>query len=465
MTGIIGVVAALFIAATAFGQPEIRAIVNAASLEPAVSRGSLASIFGTGLASSTVEATSMPLPQRLGGTAVLVGDLELEAPLYYVSPTQINFQLPFEALGDRLPIVVAAAAGRSRPHVLAPPAAAPGVFTRAANGKGPALVFGPTLAPADAVAPGDAIVVYATGLGATDPPLMSGRPGATAEPFNRVVNAPEVFVGDAPAEVTFAGVAPGLAGIYQLNLIARAAGTDRIWMRSRGHTSNIAEIGIRQGRNVTNASGSIELLYPLSPASSAGQPFDSVGQSPHLVVARFNARLDIAPDAGPFSVVAIADGDASSAVTFDPANGTYEALVTVPDMPPRHGDFSRTGLFPIDLFTCHPAPDGVGVCHPFPGAIIPQSRIHPRERELINTFPLPNEPVATGATGIFRVRGQAQRGSTVVIGSDSPLATFAGYVVVPLPPAPNRTATLKLFIDGQRVAFNEVSYRVGPFGF
>ena len=90
-------------------QPIVKAVVNAASFDTAVPRGCLISIFGTKLARATASATSLPLPSKLEDAAVLVGDLELAAPLYFVSPTQINAQLPFEALGDTLSLVVTTA--------------------------------------------------------------------------------------------------------------------------------------------------------------------------------------------------------------------------------------------------------------------------------------------------------------------------------------------------------------------
>jgi uncharacterized protein (TIGR03437 family) len=445
----------------ALAQPAIRDVVNAASYDRAVPRGCLASIFGTGMARSTTNATSLPLPTRLDGTAVLVGDLELEAPLYFVSPTQISFQVPFEALGDRLRIVVATAQGRSAPFTLVPTAGGPGVFTRSGDGKGAALVFDAAFQPLDAVVPGNPMIVYATGLGATDPPVLSGRGGATAEPFNRVTTVPEAFVGDAPAQVIFAGLAPDSPGVYQLNIVPQSTATDRFWILSRGQTSNMAEVGIRPGQNVTNATGTIALLFPVPQGRT-----EPIGQSPHAIVARFTARFDIAPNAGPFSVTAVADGDARSVVNFDPANGTYEGVVTVPTIPARFGDFSGSGFSVIDLFTCHNAPDGTGICHPFPGSIVPANRIPTHEREALEQLPLPDGPVNNGATGLIRVRGEARRGSTFTISGDSNsrLSTFAGYVSIPLPPEPRRTTTLKLYIDGRRVASTEVSYLIGPFG-
>src|SRR3954453_14632561 len=84
-------------------QPAITSVVNGSSFETGVVRGSIVSIFGSNLAQATAQASGLPLPTKLAGTPVLVGDLELEAALYFVSGGQINFQLPFEALGGILP--------------------------------------------------------------------------------------------------------------------------------------------------------------------------------------------------------------------------------------------------------------------------------------------------------------------------------------------------------------------------
>jgi len=135
-------------------QPSITAVVNAASFDAAVPRGCLISIFGAKLARTTASATSLPLPGKLEDVSVLVGDLELPAPLYFVSATQINAQLPFEALGDTLSLVVVTAEGRSKPFLLTPSASGPGLFTRDSSGKGPALVLTPNFQLAEAVSPG-----------------------------------------------------------------------------------------------------------------------------------------------------------------------------------------------------------------------------------------------------------------------------------------------------------------------
>jgi uncharacterized protein (TIGR03437 family) len=453
----------LLFAGPLLAQPRVNAVVNAASYDAVVARGGLISIFGAGLARSPVSASSLPLPTRLEDTVVRVGDVELEVPLYFVSPTQINALLPFEVLGGRISLVVTTAAGRSPPFLLTPAVTGPGIFTRDSSGKGRALAFTPGFQPLDVVGRGEPIILYATGLGPTDPPMLSGSPGAAAEPFNRVITLPEVVVGDAPARVDFAGLAPGLAGVYQLNVVPQAPTSDRMWIRSGGRRSNITQVGIRPGQNVTNASGTMELLYPPPPSQPDAFP---VTYSPHPIVVRFTARFDIAPDAGPFSLAVLSEGDGSAVVMFDPANGSFEGAVTVPTMQARVGDLSGTGLSPTDLLTCHLVADGSINCLPFPNGVLPLSRIPPQEIQALSRLPLPDAPAPGSATGLVRVRGEARRGSTFLIDAqnNSRLSTFAGYIAIPLPTtlpslAPNRTTTLTLFIDGQRVASVEASYR------
>jgi uncharacterized protein (TIGR03437 family) len=327
-------------------QPTVAAVVNAASFDTAVPRGCLISIFGAKLARATASAASLPLPRKLEDAAVLVGDLELAAPLYFVSPTQINAQLPFEALGDTLSLVVTTAEGRSKPFLLKPAAYGPGLFTRDSSGKGPVLALTPNFQLADAVAPGQPLILYATGLGPTDPPVASGNPGATQEPLNRVTSIPEVFAGDyaLPAPVSFAGLAPGLAGVYQINVTPQFLATDRLYLRSGGKLSNLVQLPLRAGQNVTNASGTIQAVYPTAQ--------DPVGWTPHLLVVKFTARMDISAAAGPFAIAVVTEGMASSVITIDPASGTFEGLAPVPTAASRCPESRRRRSRPLIRCPC-----------------------------------------------------------------------------------------------------------------
>ena len=72
--------------------------VSAASYRaPHIAGRAIVAAFGVNLASSTEAATALPLPQTLGGTMVLVRDrtgMEQVAPLFFVSPGQVNYQIP-----------------------------------------------------------------------------------------------------------------------------------------------------------------------------------------------------------------------------------------------------------------------------------------------------------------------------------------------------------------------------------
>jgi len=450
-------------AVAASAQPTVTAVVNGASFQSGVPRGCIVSIFGSRLAQSTTSANALPLPKKLADTVVRVGDLEIEAPLYFISPGQINAQLPFEALGSTLTLVVTTAEGKSKPFLLPVADSGPGIFTVSGDGKGQARVLGADFQPIGVAAPGRPMILYATGLGPTDPPALSGTPGVNGEPLNRVVNPPDVFIGESPARVDFAGLAPGFAGVYQLNVVPLQLFSDRLFIRSQGSTSNIVSVGsLAAGRNVSNASGTIQAIYPA--ATDVGP-----GYSPLLLVAKFTARMDILPSAGPFVIAAISDA-ASSIITVDPASGTFEGTVTVPSVPPRFGDFSRSEIRPIDFLSCHQEPSGV-VCFPFPGGIIPASRISPSELRVLTTVPLPNTPAANSSTSQLKVQGSFRPGSTFVIDeqSNSSLSIFAGYLVLPVPPVlaaqqqSRGSTTLKLFIDGNLVTSNDVPYRLLPF--
>ncbi len=195
-------------------------IVNGASFstDGLVSPGSLVSLFGLSLAADTALANEIPLPRALAGAQVLVNDTA--APLFYVSPSQINFQMPAEAMGDEASVVVTSAGLRSLSATAKIVPQAPGIFSAQPGGTGQGAVLNQDFSPNSAQNPaprGSVIQIFATGLGATNPPLASGQPGAQAEPFNRTFAIPAVFVGGFLAGFVFSAVAPGFVGLYQIN--------------------------------------------------------------------------------------------------------------------------------------------------------------------------------------------------------------------------------------------------------
>ena len=180
--------------ATPRARPVVAAggVVNAATFREGAAPGALVSIFGAGLTSgSTLAAASLPLPVTLAGTSVTLNGAPL--PLLYVSPSQINAQLPFELREGTAQLAVAG--GPSVPVRI--DAAAPGIFTVVRRAV-------------------DTVSIFATGLGAVAPAVAAGA-GAPLNPLSRTTVEPVVTIGGIRATVGFAGLAPTFAGLYQVD--------------------------------------------------------------------------------------------------------------------------------------------------------------------------------------------------------------------------------------------------------
>lgn len=217
-------------------------IVNAASFAAAPNNPSspcaLVSIFGENLAIATGSATAVPLPRDINSTQVLVNNIA--APLIYVSPSQINAQVPCEAIpGSTARVVVQVTGIASPPEPLRVEVAAPGVFTVTATGTGAAAMLHANfllVSNNSPAMPGETILIFCTGLGET----VSPRPG-TGEPGNGQVTllTPTVLIGGRNAQVLFSGAAPGFVGLYQINAVVPSvtAGDQSLAISSGGRQS------------------------------------------------------------------------------------------------------------------------------------------------------------------------------------------------------------------------------------
>lgn len=204
-------------------------VVNAASLQPAISPGSWATIFGTGLATVTrswrsEELSNGLLPTELDGVSVTVNGHR--AALAFVSPNQINFQapatprygeLPVRVLRDGQPILeTTARTARLAPALFAfDPEDRRYAAAIHANGDfvGKPGLFG-AATPSRPCRPGDAVILYGTGFGDTNPRVA---PGQDVQDAARLV-APVTFrVGTIEAAVQFSGIVS--AGLYQFNIV------------------------------------------------------------------------------------------------------------------------------------------------------------------------------------------------------------------------------------------------------
>jgi uncharacterized protein (TIGR03437 family) len=217
-------------------------VMNAAGTTPqaGVAPGGIVSIFGVNLATQTLVAPDGMLPQTLGGLTVVVGDRLL--PLFFVSPGQINAEVPDDlAAGDHVLTVSPAGA----PQVSAPFTVvrdAPGLFAVAVNGQAMAMAIHEdgSAVTADAPArPGELLTVYGTGFGPAERPRPEGFP-IPQSPSYSLVDGVTVQVGQLaiPAENAFAVV--GRCGIdaAQFRLKGSVTGTVTLRVTINGADSN-----------------------------------------------------------------------------------------------------------------------------------------------------------------------------------------------------------------------------------
>jgi uncharacterized protein (TIGR03437 family) len=203
-------------------------VVNSAEYAARFAPGGMTSIFGSNLAPQTVQASGPVLPTSLSGVSVEIspaGAGVLQAPLYFVSPGLINFQLPFGLAAGPAQVRVRTPQGVSAPANISISPAAPALFTADASGAGdPLAVHAATYAlvrASNPAAPGEYLVVLATGLGEVTPATPAGRPGGDNGqwgPLNWTTVKPSVTLGGRQVPVAFWGLMPGYAGAYQLNV-------------------------------------------------------------------------------------------------------------------------------------------------------------------------------------------------------------------------------------------------------
>lgn len=174
----------------------------------ALAPDSIATIFGTGLATTSASALTSPLPTELAGTRVRVNGIL--APLFFVSPEQINFLIPTNALTGSA-VIEATSGDRTISRGLATLSSyAPAIFTANSAGSGaPAAVatkdglsyfaIGNPDGSVNAVAPGDFLVLFGSGLRRAS------------------INAVKITIGGVPAPVLFSGAQGGFTGLDQIN--------------------------------------------------------------------------------------------------------------------------------------------------------------------------------------------------------------------------------------------------------
>lgn len=196
-------------------------VVNAASFSPftaGVANGEFITLYGTNLSSATVVASSVPYPTTLNNVQVLINGVA--APIYYVTSGQLAVITPsanpyslaqIQVINNNVPS-----------NIVTVPVykTAPGVYTIPSGGIGYAAAVhtnGTIVSPTAPAAPGETIEVFATGLGTAYPAVPDGA-APPISPLSYTTNTITAAVGGTSAAVAFAGLAPTLAGLYQINV-------------------------------------------------------------------------------------------------------------------------------------------------------------------------------------------------------------------------------------------------------
>ena len=178
--------------------------------------GTIASVYGSGLASVAVGTGNAPLPNIFSGTQILVDGNPV--PLYYVSPGQVNLQLPLELSTNQKHSVLAFF--NSIPAIPDSITIAPATPAILVSG-GAAIAQradGSFFSSAALAKPGDPVVFYLIGMGATNPAVPTGQ-ASPGSPLSNVTLAPVVTLNGESVTPFFTGLTPGFVGLYQMNII------------------------------------------------------------------------------------------------------------------------------------------------------------------------------------------------------------------------------------------------------
>ena len=225
-----GTVSRITAEGTAF---EIRAVTSAASFAGGLSSGSIGTIFTTSLpgVTTTIAAERYPLPTTLGGVSVRINGSAV--PLYAVTPTQINFFIPYALPSVQAEVSIVANGTSGPASVIALNAVQPALF----SGDGQY---------AAATQDGAIVSLYATGLGdVTNRPLNGAA--APTSPLAMTREPIGVSIGGRSAEVLFSGLAPGFAGLYQINarVPTGVSGEPEVVITARGVNGPALKIRLR----------------------------------------------------------------------------------------------------------------------------------------------------------------------------------------------------------------------------
>jgi uncharacterized protein (TIGR03437 family) len=241
---------------SAVAQPTISSggVLNGASFDASapIAPGSYISVFGTALGQSYNYPTTTTLPMVLDYIMVSFdvpsAGISVPGRITYISPTQVNLQVPWELQGQpeaRVKVIL----NYSNGNVVAVPLSdySPAFFEVGSGAVAALDTNYKLVSTSNAQSAGQVVMLYANGLGPVTHQPASGEP-APYSPLAQTKTLPVVTIGGKPADVSFSGLAPGFAGLYQINVTIPSgltAGNQPITVSIGGKTSKTSNIAVQ----------------------------------------------------------------------------------------------------------------------------------------------------------------------------------------------------------------------------
>jgi uncharacterized protein (TIGR03437 family) len=228
----------IWVGAALVPSPTVTSVISASGFggAAAAASGSWVEIYGSNLASTTrqwggSDFNGNNAPTSLSNVEVTIGGQK--AFVYYISPGQVDAQVPSNIGQGPLPLTLTNASGTSTAVNLTVNATEPGLLATTSFKIGgnqyvvAQLPDGNYVLPAGSIAgvnsrpamPGETIVVYGIGFGSVTPSFPAGQ---IVTQSNQLVATLEVQFAQTPAQLLYAGLAPSLIGLYQFNIVVPA---------------------------------------------------------------------------------------------------------------------------------------------------------------------------------------------------------------------------------------------------
>ncbi len=204
---------------------------NAASGQQAYAPGEIVSVYGTGMGGLVQSAATVPLPDYIAGFEAYINNIQV--PLYYVSPNQVNLQIPYEVTAGQTASLIIGnpwenypADPVNNPYNITIASAAPGIFVFPDTG---------LINPNSSATRGQTVTLYVTGQGAVTPSVATGdAPSGISAPRPRqtvTVTVGGVVAGTYPGttnQLPYVGIPSWSVGVLQINYtIPTAASTGK----------------------------------------------------------------------------------------------------------------------------------------------------------------------------------------------------------------------------------------------